>query len=924
MNENKGKLYKALIGTNKVTPKEIGNEKQFTDYLGTRDNAVKLYGELKSNNLFTDNEIGNEKQFLTYLGFGEDTQARAESYMKEVSGEMPEPKIALADVEAFNKDVDELTKVTIGKVELPKDYEAKADSLNTQIKAIEEDVFNRYSTEAKKLAQTPMTEAEYELSSKELLSKYNQEYKDKTEGARNQFEDLSVALKNYNEAVKEYNFGIENIKKKYKSGFEAEKKAPVEVTDEERKWVEEIKNNPRKLNVGNAKEVSRYKDIIGRIEEQGKVEQISLEEAKYNIGEAKRYTAGVRKVNQADSEDAYMTTAERVVASTEGALREIEEAQNNGVFSNMAKGIGGGVKDYFKDYTNLIETMSNNAAIKKVADKAERIDKGSGEKLTDGETALLNAYVVADNTMRAVQDEIPEAYGIGKAVGYSFPYMLEFVVSGGAAKTPMAIAKMKILSTAAKLGVGSKLAKAGVGATVALAKAGIQTAAMPTLYKETAKKVSEGQSFPSAFANAFYEVGAETLSERAFMGKMPKGAETKNFISDILARTGNAVVGSKSALQLLKGIGEEYLEEKISESLTSAKDILQNKQSFEQAWSTFWDYKNNLRTAATVGIVSGIIHGADKAGQAFTGARIKANVDARGKILPTEVKAVIDEVMGNKELTFEQQRQIIGGVVSNVEGDKVKLIGDAASYIMAKFEQEAFKEGQSVDEGVKNSLFPQGDTEVPSEVESGEITTPEEQETPVVDDIEAEKADIERRRQEELKNRVVYDRFPTVEDGEFKIIGDPNNKIYRINENTGRPQELDESNGLWSNTAMSPTLFNESTKRSGFEKSKNKINAKYDAELAALTGKAEAQSGNNALESTQESQPKPEEKKQRRSIPTIPKKEGLADDLMAAEGIYTSDATRDTSANVESSPLSNTDISDVKSASEIITKFCKG
>jgi len=119
MNENKGKLYKALIGTNKVTPKEIGNEKQFTDYLGTRDNAVKLYGELKNNNLFTDNEIGNEKQFLTYLGFGEDTQAKAESYMKEVSGEMPEPKIALADVEAFNKDVDELTKVTIGKVELP-------------------------------------------------------------------------------------------------------------------------------------------------------------------------------------------------------------------------------------------------------------------------------------------------------------------------------------------------------------------------------------------------------------------------------------------------------------------------------------------------------------------------------------------------------------------------------------------------------------------------------------------------------------------------------------------------------------------------------------------------------------------------------------------------------------------------------------
>ncbi len=100
--------------------------------------------------------------------------------------------------------------------------------------------------------------------------------------------------------------------------------------------------------------------------------------------------------------------------------------------------------------------------------------------------------------------------------------------------------------------------------------------------------------------------------------------------------------------------------------------------------------------------------------------------------------------------------------------------------------------------------------------------------------VENKIGDIERRRQEELKSRVVYDRFPTVEDGEFKIIGDPNNRTYRINENTGRPQELDESNGLWSNTALSPNLFMESTKRSGFEKSKDKINAKYDAELKEI------------------------------------------------------------------------------------------
>jgi hypothetical protein len=147
------------------------------------------------------------------------------------------------------------------------------------------------------------------------------------------------------------------------------------------------------------------------------------------------------------------------------------------------------------------------------------------------------------------------------------------------------------------------------------------------------------------------------------------------------------------------------------------------------------------------------------------------------------------------------------------------------------------KNGGIIAEGIQKQLDLRLTDNVPQEETKSETTTVKTEEAPVdttQSEIEAKKADIERRRQDELKSRVVYDRFPTVEDGEFKIVGDPNNRVYRINENTGRPQELDESNGLWSNTAMSPNLFNESTKRSGFEKSKNKINAKYDAELKAL------------------------------------------------------------------------------------------
>jgi hypothetical protein len=119
-------------------------------------------------------------------------------------------------------------------------------------------------------------------------------------------------------------------------------------------------------------------------------------------------------------------------------------------------------------------------------------------------------------------------------------------------------------------------------------------------------------------------------------------------------------------------------------------------------------------------------------------------------------------------------------------------------------------------------------------------------------EAESSKAKIEKRRKEELSKRVVYDIRPTVEDGEFMIVGDPNQRTFRINENTGRPQVLDKSNGLWSNTEESPNMFFETTKRSGFIKSKDKINAKYDAELSALENTAKTKAPEAPLSKVQE------------------------------------------------------------------------
>ena len=87
--------------------------------------------------------------------------------------------------------------------------------------------------------------------------------------------------------------------------------------------------------------------------------------------------------------------------------------------------------------------------------------------------------------------------------------------------------------------------------------------------------------------------------------------------------------------------------------------------------------------------------------------------------------------------------------------------------------------------------------------------------------------------------RVVYDREPTAEDGVYKILGDPNNTIYRVNPNTGRIQEY--SDGLWSNTA-SNAIARGTARKEGFQKIKDpsaKTEQSNEAEKTEVTATTE-------------------------------------------------------------------------------------
>lgn len=203
--------------------------------------------------------------------------------------------------------------------------------------------------------------------------------------------------------------------------------------------------------------------------------------------------------------------------------------------------------------------------------------------------------------------------------------------------------------------------------------------------------------------------------------------------------------------------------------------------------------------------------------------------EAPDKIANLEYAAAVLKDIADRPMS-EQQR--IKYLITSLEA-KVKE-GKASEITDPVIQKQAKEEASSLRTVQEEILAGKDDGSIPGDVSEDEVPD----EVPVkenqVSDIKTKKADIEKRREEELKARVVYDRFPTVGDGDFRIIGDPNNRIFRINETTGRPQVLDEESGLWSNTPESPMMFMETTKRSGFQKSKDKINAKYDAELSEL------------------------------------------------------------------------------------------
>lgn len=352
-------------------------------------------------------------------------------------------------------------------------------------------------------------------------------------------------------------------------------------SQEDVNWFKDVQSNPRLLNVGNYAEIQKYKDITSYMQKEREKEKgslASLDEVKTKLDASLSFVkenANKQKVetfkklypneipekqddltslidiqgkivqSEAANDPKYSTfknmaddmdsqAASSILTSLEESVAKIDRAKKDGVLKNLGKGTAEGVGNYFSDYITLSSTIRDNKAVKSLNEKFKRMQEGSGEELTKGESSLFQALNTAYQSAKTIDEEMPESVKIGEAIGGSLGFMLEFMGTGGIG----AAAKTGVIKGAAKLGATGAAAKATTGVLATLARAGAQTAAMPTLYKETAKKVSEGQTPAEAFGNAFYETAAEVGSEMLFMGKLPKGAKANTVVNKILERTG--------------------------------------------------------------------------------------------------------------------------------------------------------------------------------------------------------------------------------------------------------------------------------------------------------------------------------------------------------------------------------------------------
>jgi hypothetical protein len=459
-----------------------------------------------------------------------------------------------------------------------------------------------------------------------------------------------------------YEEGLENVKFDQSVSEEQE---PKEVKlDELPKNREEIRQYAEKLDSSFAElkqqydsAYSAYKDmqqevVLGmpgegryRYDEQGNPIKLSEEEIKERDAKIERLDEEANRIG------AFAFNGRDINESTKTLL---ELSENPEGFKAFGAGFLSGVKNYFKDYGRLINEIGGAKYLDQLQEKVEKANKGEEVEFTEEEKFFIRSTQAHQEAINSLKDKIPMSAEIGQAVGQSIAFMGEFALTAGSGSGILKGAK----SLQGFKGLAARSART-------VARAGVQTLKMPSFFKETVRGLNDDeQGVVKDVWNSFYDTYWEVLPERIFMGMIGTGKGVTG-VDKFLNRAGSALAGKRGVTGVLKGFGEETLEEQISMFMQSVK----KEDSFSGVINNMTDLENQMKTIGSVAVITGLMGGATvtapKVKELANNSMAKYKLKKAGNKLDKETKDYIDAVIEDENTTLENMTEAIKGVASD-------------------------------------------------------------------------------------------------------------------------------------------------------------------------------------------------------------------------------------------------------------------
>jgi len=419
------------------------------------------------------------------------------------------------------------------------------------------------------------------------------------------------------------------------------------------------------------------------------------------------------------------TAALRQILNTNKNIREAASYRDKGGLESFGAGVGKGMQEYIEGYSNLLDDLNGNRGIAELNNKLEKLKNNENVELTTDDRFMLRALQETEALSKSISKDEPFSYKIGRNTGSNMLHMLEFVATGGIGGGVAKSITKGVIKEATSLGKRMSL-----GAAAKLAQAGIQTAAMPSMYKGIALDVASGEDFGKSLFKNYYNTFGENLSERIFMSN-PWNVGELSGINKAFRAMGTSLNTERGAFGIVRSTGEEYLEEKVSEVWQATTKY----SDFSEFWDDFVSGERNLETLASVAVLTALPGTVGLTMTAPQKIATSLKTNRIGNLLEKPIREEVDVVLNDKNLTIEQQFSLIGNIVKEradseqLGSNPAKTAGDIINYVSAKTKENVV------------SAIPDKEAQ-DGQADTSQDTTPTEQPKTTVDEVSVQEQPI--------------------------------------------------------------------------------------------------------------------------------------------------------------------------------------